>query len=335
MSVPQIDHEMLAAFLDGTATPDERETVLRRVAGSRDAYAELREAAAIRGGLRGEMAPADAPEQGVFLVPETSAPGAAPLAPPASTLAIVPGGARKRRFRYAVRVVMLAAAGLAIVVVKQTPRPQADGIAIAQAIRVKGATGSGSLARTLGAEWDDQQWTVTRGEARASGRPASHAFRLGLRYAQLQVTLNSRDTAAMLRTRGVLQGLLQDTEASGPLSRQLDRLGSAGSTPDALNGATFASDVRALVEQPTWFDLGVWTGAAQIAARAGDATFFAAAGREIAELKRLLSEDVVPADEWRSVTRTLSPLAVGVRAGQGGMDELVRTLTQIAVISGH
>jgi hypothetical protein len=333
MSAPQIDYELLAAFLDGSATPDERETVLRLAAGSREAYAELREAAAIRGELHGDVALADAPERAVDPVLETAAQSDGP---PAVTSTMVPGGARKNRFRFAVPVVMLAAAGLAIVVVQRmrTARSETDVIAIAQALRVDGATGSGSLSRTLGVEWDRPGWTVMRGREPTLSASA-RAFQAGVRFSQLELGVGASDSVAVTGAAREIVALLRDVAGSAPATAALDAMMQRHAVANAAEHKRIGSEVRDLTGESAWFNLGCWIGAVQVAARSGRVTSLQRSGTLMRALEPLLNaaEPTAP-ESSRPALAALRALRLRVVPDSSVLADVQTTLRSAASVIG-
>jgi hypothetical protein len=335
MSAPLIDFELLAVFLDGTATPDERQTVLRLVASSRQAYAELREAAAIREGLHVEVAPAVGPERVVASVAETSALRVAPAPGPKT----VRGGTTTRQFRFALPVAMLAAAGLAIVFVQrmQTARPEMSVIALAQAMRVEGATGSGSLAQRFGTQWDAPGWSVMRGSAVPPSLSA-RAFRAGVRAGLLEMGVGARDTIAIGGAAVELVAMLGHVTGSASIAAQLEDMAHGRSIATSSERARLFGGMRDVMGEAAWFDLGVWIATAQTAARNRQMSFFRANGPGMLALSDLLSRtDVAPPERWNAATRPLrtllSPAATASNASAS--IAILDALTTLSVAVGE
>ena len=314
MSEPRIDPELLAAFLDGMATPAEREEVLRLIAGSREAYAEFSEAAAIRGALLGDDAAVDdagaeseerdaGDEVPAVVVPfvVSEHPDVTPAAP---VVARAESSAASGRFRFVVPVVMLAAAVLTVVVMsRRDPGPDADVVTVAQGMRVTATPGAGAIARAAGPGWDAPVWPVTRSAAEytsASGR----AFRAGVRYAQLEVAAAAGDSAAVRSTVDALVTLLADVSGSGPIVAVLRATPAFTPTAPADARRSFASQLRMLLGDARWFDLGTWTGTAHIAVLSGNEAFFSAT-RSNGEVLRGLLQHADTAQVWQ---QTRSPL---------------------------
>lgn len=332
MSTPRIDPELLAAFLDGMATPAEREEVLSLIAGSREAYAEFSEATAIRGALHGGVTSAAFPVSTSDQSPrETSAAPASPVV--AQTPAHAPPAARNR-LRFVVPIVLLAAAVLAIVVIPRSKRATAavDVVAIAQATRVTGATGAGSVVKTIGQQWDAPGWTVTRGAGTETQAITARGFRTGLRLAQLQVAINAGDSLAAAGAKAQAQSLLGDIDGSGPLSQALDHIGAA-SAPGELTA--LASGVRALLGERAWFDLGVWIGAAQVAAAGDQRAFFVPDGAAVGSLRGILAAHPASDASWQRVSTMLRPVIDGSWQSAGAVSTIAPLLANVAAAAGN
>lgn len=324
MSEPRIDAELLAAFLDGTATPSEREQVLRLIAGSAEAYAEFSETVAIRGQLQAGVSEGNdgGGVDGAHVREHPATPAPAPAsAQPA------------RRFPLIASLVLLAAALAAVVLFpRDTPKSgSGDVYAAAQTLRVPGATGSGALARTLGANWDAPGWSVTRGDADVGAAEHMLAFRTGLRAAQLRAATMVADSQAVAAARDEILLLLRPVNGSGPLVSQLGTWQPAATVTDA---ETLTTALRAIVGQDAWFDLGFWTGTARIAALGGQAPFFAADGAAIAALRELTARPLSPEEPWARIRAIVAPLVDSPRERAGGMPAALEILTQLAVVAG-
>jgi anti-sigma factor RsiW len=313
MSAPQIEPELLAAFLDGAASPAEREAVLRTIAGSKDAYAEFMEASAVRRELEaGESPTAQEP------------PGAEQPTDIAT---------RRGRPRYLAPLAMLAAASAVFVVFRNAPASDAGVLTIAQSTRIAGATGSGSLSRVLGARWDEPGWSVTRGAA-PTRQSSARAFRSGVRFAQLEVAVNASDSSAVKSAVGQLQDLLNDVLGSAPLSARLDVLGKSGAFGTPADRSEIAEQLKLMHNDEAWFDLGVWTGSAQLAAKSGQDLFFAADGVAMTELAQLSKRKFEPAELWGTVSESIRALAAGEWRASGGYEALLEMLTKILSAAG-
>jgi hypothetical protein len=180
LSDERIDPETLAAFFDGTASSEERDSVMRTLARSKEAYASFLEAAAVYREMEDATA-ADGPGQ-IGVVRGAGGSGTA-RAKPARRWIIGP---------------LLVAAGIVTVLFLSRSNASNDAAAIrlAQDTRLTRELGSGSLARSFGSAWDQPPWSVARG-SEASLPPGPRAVRAGARYAELEVAAQAADTDAM------------------------------------------------------------------------------------------------------------------------------------------
>lgn len=341
MSEPLIDPELLSAFFEGTARQAEREQVLRMIARSREAYSEFSEAAAIWVGLQ---AATDTAAQLVTI--DTEVPGPAVPEWPASVsvmqaepLAVQLSAQTRasRRRQFVAPVAMLAAAALvAVFLSRREPALPAAGIlAVAQALRVPGALGSGSLARTLGADWDAPGWAVTRTtESRLA--PTARAFRAGCRFTQFELAAAASDTGAVRTAARELLSLLHDVAGAGPLSAQLSAIVMRDKFTDAAAREVIARQAQDLSSERAWFSLGVWVSAAQVAARRGDLAFFHVDGVGIQALRRALSEPAATSnDRERGALRALESLEQSGAGKSTTLDQLRSMLASVADALGR
>ncbi len=313
MSSPQIEPELLASFLDGTASPAERDAVLRTLSGSKRAYAEFLEASAIQQ----QLVAAESPES-----------SAADTAHPAIDIA-----SRRRRIGYVAPLVILAAASVIFVVTRRSTVRELDVVAIAQSTTIAGATGSGGMTRVLGSGWDEPGWTVTRGEM-AVRDAAARAFRAGVRMAQLEVAASTRDSTAVAIAARQVQALLSDVPGSAPIAAQLGAIGSAVGSSSASDRAVLSQQLSVMVGDSNWFDLGMWAGTADIAAKGGQETFFAADGAAMSTLTQLLTRPYAPPDHWALVASPAQSLATGAWRTSGGITTLRMTLRDLLAAAG-
>jgi hypothetical protein len=239
MSREHIEHETLAAFLDGKLDPAERERVLRIVAENPEEYEVFADAARVAAELRSG--------------------------------AVVPIESRRRSGRWKVAIPMLAAAGLAAVVL--VPRLLDGGplspVELAGRITVVSEPGAGSLAAKLGATWDQPGWSVMRGNAIEVPDPA-RAFRLGVRATDVEIALRANDSTALGVVGAELVDLLSGVDAGAASAVQYRRIVEAGSSAAESDRKEAARSLRALLGESVWFDLGAWTEAARVAALAGN-----------------------------------------------------------------
>ena len=282
MSGPRIDPELLAATIEGTASESERESVLRRVGSSKQAYAEFAEASAITREF--DAAPLVSTERptGEDPVPRVTA----------------------NKVRYIAAFALLAAT-LAIFVVSRRFRDrESDFLRVAQATKISGAGDSGSIAASLGVGWSEPPWSTRRG-ADGPSDAAHRAFRTGVRSAQLQVALTAEDSSAVANAVAQLRDLVSGVAGAAALNLRLAALAKSPRTADVGTRFAISTQSRALIGDSEWFNLGVWTAVADIAAANGQAEFFAQSGAAMVELSRLLAANPPTRSRW---IRATSPL---------------------------
>jgi hypothetical protein len=238
MSREQIEHETLAAFLDGKLDPAERKRVLRILAEYPEEYEVFADAARVAAELRGGSA--------------------------------VPIESRRRRGnRWLVTVPVLVAAGLAAVIL--APRLLGGGalspVELAERLTVVLEPGAGSLAAKLGATWDQPGWSVMRGSGAEVVEPA-RAFRLGARATDVEVAIRAGDSTALGVVGAELVDLLSGVDAGAASAAQYRRILDAGASAGESDRKEAAELLQALMGESVWFDLGAWTEAARVAALA-------------------------------------------------------------------
>jgi hypothetical protein len=301
VSDERIDPETLAAFLDGTASPEEREGVLRTLARSREAYASFLEASAIHRELVAE-APAVAP----------AAPVVASIEPPRTPAREVANARWFRRW-YVTPGVLAAGIG-AILVVRMIGGPASQGaIDLAQATTLTQERGSGALARGLGATWDQPPWSVVRGSESTLGARTG-AVRSGVRYAELEAAAQAADSAAVSRSAESLAQLVSTVEGAAPIAASVRDMARASDFGGPAQRAAIAGQLRSLLGAEDWFDLGVWAETARLAVAARDTAFFDPSGRAASELRRILGSHggtSVDNTDWAPVVAALRPLETG------------------------
>ena len=256
-----IDPELLGLFLDGSATSEERAQVMYLAATSEHAMCELREAATIHGELTGEYVvwpvtaayPVVAPARG-----ESPALGARP----SSRLR---ASASNGGVRYRVALTALAAAVLAVALVRVLRAPAERGVTIAQATHIEGATGAGALTRMLGPGWDDGGYAATRG---GDVTPtAARAFGAGVWAARFNVASNARDTLATTALAERLRALMADVAGASPVVAQLVQLARSGGGSGVALRATALDQLRLVSGDHRCFDAGTAAATAQMLAR--------------------------------------------------------------------
>ncbi len=326
MSEERIDPETLAAFLDGTASPEERDGVLRTLARSKEAYASFLEASAIQRELA-----AEAP---------VVAPALSPVAPAEASRPSAREAANTRWFRSWKLAPVLLAAGIAgILIVRGMDRGPASGaIQLAQATSLTSERGSGAIERTLGSTWDQPPWSIVRGsEPAVDRRPL--AFRAGVRYAELELAARAADSAAVTRSVDVLAQLLATTEGGGPFAATFRDLATEPEFGSASRRAAAAGQLRSLLGSEDWFDLGVWAETARLAIAARDTAFFDPRGRGVSELRRIIEPHTAAAApesaEWVPVTDALRPLLEGRAASPNDLADAGRAVDAAIAVAAR
>jgi len=248
----KVDLELMAAFIDGRLSGEERARAVKLVADSDEALELFAHA------VRGLNTPA------VQVVPITTA----------------------RRWRqWKVLVPVAAAAVLAIVMVPRLVGPSGRAILaneyamqLAQDPRFAGGLREG---------WDQRGWTVMRGgglsrEAPGAQRTGSQtetrlAFRLGVRSVDLQVALRRGDTALANRLTTEILETLNAVAFSEPVAASYSEFRSRLATDTLARSIDRASgaerELRDLLGSSS-FAFGQWVGAAELAAQTHDASFF-------------------------------------------------------------
>lgn len=316
----RIDPELLAAFLEGNATPEERDRIMRTLSTSNAAYAELMEAAAVQRELTDAPSPAVAP-------PPPPLPGERPPAQ------------RTRGLRYVIPV--LLAAGLAFVAISRWSGfggGAASMVQLAQSTSLTPSTGSGALARTLGDTWSDAPWSGTRG----SDAPAvtrARAFRAGARYAELEIAAKAADSTAVLQTVAAMTDVLASTEGGGPFIAMFRAFATSADFGGASQRGDAAKQLREFLGATDWFDLGVWTETARLAIATKQVAFFEPKGRAIAELRRVLQphiDDAGPdAATWTAVRDALTPVIAGSTWTVNDLETLGAAVQAAGAIAGQ
>jgi hypothetical protein len=250
-----IDPEKLAAFLDGTLNEAEREEVLRQLARSRRAFETLAGAAAI-------LTEIDDQSKAVRRN---------------SWLRAVPGSTRwlVQRGMLLGAVMLVVGVTAAVVRAKLGTRP-GNPVALAESVAESlTAVEPGDAARRLPRGWPDPVWSVVRSDAfpidpRVIDDEAS-AFRIGIRIVTLEFAW--RYDAVLAESIGQeLIGLLESIDGATPMAARYRALVSGASTAEEQRAAV--RDLRIILLDSPWFDLGAWTEAARLAALAEAGRFF-------------------------------------------------------------
>ena len=163
---------------------------------------------------------------------------------------------------------------------------------------------------------------------------ASRAFRFGVRLAQLEVAMNAHDTASVSRATLQLQQLLHDVQGSAPLSSRLEAMGRQFDFGTASERRVLWSQLRTMLGAGEWFDLGSWSGAAQLAALNGQQAYFASDGQALHALTSVLASPAVPADAWDAVTRPLHSLQHGTEPDASQVRDIATMLAGVFASAG-
>jgi hypothetical protein len=239
------DLELIAALIDGRLQGEERARAIRLLADS-DASLEV-----FANALRAQ--PADQP-------------------------VVIPLRAR-RGPAWRVAVPLAAAAVLAIAVIPavmrlRSPEPSSSQLVAALVQNPR-------FTSSLGDDWPDRSWRVARGavpspELSPGAREAALAFRLGVRAIDLRVAMTTANLPAARQLATEMVQQLGDVRFADSLVATYRSLaGDLETDPpgQALDRAARAErDLGAFLDSPS-FVLGRWAGAAELAARAGDAAF--------------------------------------------------------------
>jgi hypothetical protein len=304
MSGERIEHETLAAFLDGKLKPAERERVLRILAENPEQYEVFADAARVAAELRGD--------------------------------AVVPIESRRRpEKRWLVAVPVLAAAGLAAVVL--APRLLDGGalspVELAGRLTVVSTPGAGSLAAKLGASWDQPGWSVMRGSGVEAAEPA-RAFRLGARATDVEIAIRAEDSTALGVVGTELVDLLSRVDAGAASAAQYRRIVAVGASVAASDREAAARSLRALMGESVWFDLGAWTEAARVAAMAGNDADLRSVGESLPAIMNQMAEDSTQRrDAVYPHLVALNRLIEGAPLEQNRQN-ILELLTQVVVAAG-
>jgi len=246
-----LDLELIAAFIDGRLSGEERSRAVKLLADSDEAL-EL-----FATTLRQQQ--------------------------DASDVKVVPIATARRWRQWKVMVPVAAAAVLAILPTLVGRGSQAV-LASEYAMDLRQDP---NFASGLRAGWDQRPWTVTRGGgssrelpgARQVGSPLESklAFRLGVRSLDLQIALLQRDTALADRLTTEVLETLNAVAYADPVAARYTELKSRLATDAATQSMERASaaeqELRKLLDAPS-FAFGQWVGAADLAAQTHDAAFF-------------------------------------------------------------
>lgn len=258
----EVDFELIAAFIDGRLSGEERRRVVALLARSQAAFEVYTEALGVRTDLEGEA-----------VVP------------------IVPGRRRRGPGGWWAMAPLAAAAVLLVAIfplVQRQRNAQAFG---APAIEIASTlVDNPAVARRVVGDLDERRWSPTRGgESRLVDTIA--AFRLGVRAVDLQVALSAGDmdvasrlTDEMLTRLAAVPGL-DFAHAHYVGLREL--ISSRAPRDSLVARATRAEHETGEFLGTPWFSFGKWFAAGELAARTHMASFFVS--RETA---RVLGADI-------------------------------------------
>jgi hypothetical protein len=286
VTAARLDDQTLAAFLDDALPPAERERVLSVMAADPEAYADLLEAAQVIDALNRPVAIDDAQRA-------------------------------KRRWwprPLLVAVPLLAAAGLAGVLLLNDTGATSDVVALMQGARLAVNGGTGSVSAALGEDWDQPGWSVMRGSG-ASGSSPGAAARIGARMAQLEYAASAGDQAAYARISAIVVALLSAVEGAGPIAARLPTLPMAA----ADERGTLARQLRSITGAETAFDVGVWLETARLADASGHSAFLSDSGAAVSRLRSITSEleRAPPEGDWTTILAQLQAIARDAGDGSG------------------
>jgi hypothetical protein len=301
-----LDLELLAAYLDGRLTGEERTRAVKLLSESNEALEVFAEADRIQQDLK----------------PRTHS----------------IGWFQKRR--WTVVVPLAAAAVLVIVALPMLNARRAPSQLDARALVAMLETQQGFGAR-LGAGWEHPAWSVTRGDASQrdslgapTGRvvaPPVLAFRLGVASTYLQVALSRADRPAAQRVTDSLIELMDGMNYADMVTASYRELrsrlavDSLGELRDRASRAE--NELNGLLGSR--FPLGKWAGAALLAARTGDRAFFASSvSRRIID-SAVAAGDLSPGDA-RALRADAAP-ATNDRAAELAVKDWIHRMGEQAV----
>ena len=222
----RVDPETMAQLLEGTLGAEERARVMQQLARSPEDYEQFLEASALLRDGEGDKV--------------------TPIVPRRST----------RPFR--VIVPLLAAAGIVGVIFMARGRMPSQSATESLAQHTRGTA-------SFGADWSVPAWSATRGaddQIDSRGR----AFRVGVRWADLDLSLRAADTTSARGVASSLSRLVEPVGGAAIAARIQSETGNRVSED-------LTTSLRRVVD-PAWFDLGAWVETARLAARAGSVEFF-------------------------------------------------------------
>src|SRR5688572_18754440 len=302
MSRERIDHETMAAFLDGKLAGAERERVLQVIAAHPEEYEVFADAARAAAELRGGD--------------------------------VVPIESRQRSGGWKVAIPLVAAAGLAAVLLTRdggTPLP-GD---LAGSLSVVPAPGAGSLSAALGPSWDQPGWTVMRGSA-PDVAEAARAFRLGVRATDVEIAVRAGDPTALSIVGGELIELVGAVDAGAASAAQYRAIVTAGPGASESERKDAAEALRSLLGKSVWFDVGAWVEAARVAAMAGHRGGFRSIAASVGGVSARVEREQGPLrDEVLARLQSLQMLVDSEAPLDANRQNILGALNQIIVAVGR
>lgn len=260
MTEQRLDPETLAALLDGTLPPDERQRALDAVARSPDDHELLLLTARL-----GET---------LTTAEEREPKGSAAVRPPTPI---------RRYLTAAAGVLIAASVALALLRPSRSGGDGPLGLAGIPA-RAVATPGAGALDRAF-AGWRENSW-ATRGDNQSE--PRATGFLLGIYAAELEVAALARDTTVVRDRAARIVALLAALDGGGPAAfpyggpdALLESSGGTRARHEAYVGA------RQVFSQAGWPDLGAWLEFARLGILSGRAPAVLTDPSAMAELERI------------------------------------------------
>lgn len=254
MAAEELDLELIAAFIDGRLTGAERDRAVKLLGESDAAFEVYADALRARSDL----------DAGKVLQ----------IRPP-----------RPYSARPWLTIGSVAAAAVLMIAILpsiQARRERADFNAPASQI-ASAVTQRPDLARALPADWDQRQWSVSRGGA-SRLVDSTMAFRMGVRATDLQVAIAAGDTARASRLTAEINESLNAVELSDAVrvdfSNVSARIAQGASKEQIAASAETAERALGTLLGSFWFDFGRWVAAGELAASTHTGVFFAQRGTE-------------------------------------------------------
>jgi hypothetical protein len=285
-----MDLETIAAYIDGTLTPDRMAEVAAQLANSPDDYQVFADAVALRD--------------------ELSRPAGA-----ATTVAAAPAlTVRSRRPRRWVFVGAASAAAAAVLLVTQIMET-GTGPPLFLTAEELNLRGSGSLTSRFGEEWTEPPWPQVRSPA-VTSLNANESFRAGALSYAVMLAADAGDLSALREASDHLGNALT-LAAAGPTTARIREIATQV-PPTNLEGAItpFVTSLRELYDVH-WFDLGLWAEQARLASIAREHEFF---DGDIVRRGRALRDGIAGIDSSALALPLLDRLLNDVEAAPPGFD---------------